>query len=244
MKNTTKNLIVGLVIGAVALYFWNKNKQKNEIIVEEGTINGEPIETSSSGNVINTDRSVTEYLQVNDMCAFLPEFKDALNLFIGTDMYDDNDIYTPDFRDALKDKVLKNTTHFFGENDSLNKMFLFDIAKTVSNIEESEMPPRPVNFTYTPGIISGGDKSKEVSDLQDLVNVLYFLKFPSEEVTITINGTYDRATIDAVNELFKGTSALIDPQKGAISKEFVNNFLLILDNCRENLVIDKTLDNY
>lgn len=230
MKDTTKGLILGAAITAIILYNYFQKKIINSNQVSD-------IDVEISEPVVETEKILnkeSEFVAIGETCSILPDFKYALNKFLNYDNFDSNEIYTADFRDALKETQLKGTSNFFDSGESLRKMFVFDIVKTVANMEQTETLPRPLRYEYSQGVLSLGDKGSNVLDLQKLINILFIFLYPDEEKMISENSTYDRPTSDAVILLFKGTSALIDEGKGAISKEFVSNFSVILENTRVN----------
>lgn len=229
-KNLTKGLIIGAVITAIILH--QRIKKKNEEIALLETYNQNLNllqETEVSGPEILPKNE--EFIKLNDECVLIGDMKATFNHWIQSERMDTNDIYDSITRDIFK-KLFEGTTNIIYENDDLRKMMIFDLVKTNSNIIEVDILPRPLKYEYTPGVLSLGDKGAEVSKLQELINKLYKYVYPETEQKIMVNSTYDKTTKDAVVKLFNETSALIDNTKGTISKEFVSNFNIILENLK------------
>lgn len=72
--------------------------------------------------------------------------------------------------------------------------------------------------------IEKGQCSKDVEKLQKTVNYLLGNNVIADDKM----GCYDKETVNLVNQVFAGTSALYD-DKGTISKEFIENIYLTIN---------------
>lgn len=226
-KNVTKGLVVGAMITAVLLwqYFKNKNAGLEAQYNEQLNL----LQQDNSGS--DSAKKNEEFAPLNSECVMLSDFKDTLNILGGKDVFDNSTVYDLNEKQQL-DPVLEGTTHFFDENNSLRKAFIYDINKTGANALGADIAPRLFNYQYTAGVITLGDKGKDVTILQELISrILQAVQYSG---TIDVNGTYDKETLAHVQSLFAGTFALIDETKGTISKEFVNNFTTIISNLKIN----------
>lgn len=78
-------------------------------------------------------------------------------------------------------------------------------------------------------ILKKGDKGKDILDFQKNMNVFFSLNGAVPET-----GTFDKQTAKAVATVFDGTSALLDPASGAINRNFVNDFNLLINREKNN----------
>jgi len=79
------------------------------------------------------------------------------------------------------------------------------------------------------GILKKGDKGKDILDFQKNMNVFFNLNGAVPET-----GMFDKQTVKAVATVFDGTSALVDPSTGAIDRNFVNDFNLLINREKAN----------
>jgi len=77
-------------------------------------------------------------------------------------------------------------------------------------------------------LVQLGDKSKEVKKLQEDMN--YFLGKNKNEVEE--DSLYSKKMMKVSNNLFSGTNALVNNNKGAIKKDFINDINLIINNLK------------
>jgi hypothetical protein len=222
-RNVTKGLIVGIAIAAIILYQYFK--RENEALEKSYNEQLQALQQQDSDNAKKNE----EFVQLDEDCELIGQFKGALNHFVGYDLYDSANIYDLALKTDLE-IILANTTHFYDENMGLRKSFLYDINIAVANAIDSDIPPRTFNYEYTSGVISLGDKGNDVTTLQALVNYLYAKVDYTER--LDENGTYDKPTSVSVIKLFTGATAMIDSTKGAIAKEFVDNFTTIINNLK------------
>jgi hypothetical protein len=224
-KNVTKGLIVGALITGYFLYRYFK--QENDALAKSYNEQLSLMENSApASELVNKNE---EFVELGDECILIGDVKAIFNEFIGTGYFDEQDIYNPYTRDYLK-KILEGTNHSYSQTDGLRKMFLYDIVKVGANLTETDLATRPLKYEYSAGLISLGDKGNDVKELQELINRLKSSIYQVKPVDLIVNGTYDKATLQAVNTVFIETTALVDSSKGAISKEFVKNFTTILNN--------------
>lgn len=219
-----KNLLKGLGIGAAitALIAYNYFTAKLEAMETSynnqlSVMHDESSESAKKNN---------EFVELGEECELVETLKRSLNFIVGEQTFDNENDLTEEFVTALA-PVLENTNHFFNENNGLRKSFLYDINKTIANVIDVEVPERELRSEYTSGMLQKGSKGREVIELQELLNRL---NAENETPTIELTGNYDKATYAIVLETFVGTTALIDIDSGAVSKEFVSNFTEILNN--------------
>jgi len=225
MNKNVKFLIIGVAITAIIAYSYFK--RKNDALEQSYNQQLESLQLQGS----ETAKKNEEFVAINQDCELIGTFKKSLNLFVGFNLFDNLTIYDLPFKTDL-DKLLEGTTHFYDETKGLRKSFLYDISISTANAMGLDIPPRQFNYEYTSGVLTIGDKGNDVNTLQTLVNSIYSKIDFTER--LDVNGTYDKATNTAVVGLFAGTTALIDSTKGTISKEFVNNFTIIINNLKIN----------
>ena len=221
-ENLGKKIILALGLGFIVYYFWQRDKNNNTQPIQG------PTEDTTAEDVTGNDsaKKNEEFADIGTDCELLAQILAAFDSILETNEFEVDSLYTESVKEKL-DPVLEGTTHFYNENDGLRKSFLYDLARTFANLVDVEIYPREFSNQYTSGIISLGDKGTDVINLQELIN-----KLSAENYIplIEVNGTYDKETRDAASKIFAGTTALIDANKGAVSKEFVNNFTKILNN--------------
>jgi hypothetical protein len=227
-RNLTKGLILGAAITGLILYMRmrEKNKALEESYNEQLNLLQQEDMTGSE-----TANKNEEFIELGDECILIGDLKATFNSWLGNQRMDTNDLYDAVTRDIFK-KVMENTTHIMQEDDSLRKMMIYDIVKTNANIVDADLPPYPLKYEYTQGMVALGDKGGSVADLQKLINMLYKYYYPVTEKQISVNSTYDKITAAAAVKLFAGTSALIDEDKAAVSKEFVANMTTMINNLK------------
>ena len=164
-------------------------------------------------------------IELGHSSEIIADFKATLDGFFADENIIGNtdDLYDENFEEFLI-PIIDGTSGVMKNNGSLNKAFLYDINKTISNISGKEITLHDFRNEYEDGIQYKGAKGYGVGDLQALINRLY------QSEAIDENNTYDKETYAKVMELFAGTTALVDLEIGSISKEFINNFNIILDN--------------
>jgi len=218
-KNTTKGIVIGIAVTALLLWKWHTMK----IEAMENSYNEQLSlldEESDSNNKI-----FAEFVEVGDECELIKQFKMSLNYLGGASYFDELSTYSILDEDQII-PLLKNTTHFANESKGLRKSFLYDFNLAIANIlEVTDFPLREFKYEYTGGVLNKGDKGSDVSKLQELLNLLLYKDEPRQ-----ITGTYDKETYAIVVKLFKGTTALIGSDTGTLSKEFINNFSIIISN--------------
>lgn len=69
-------------------------------------------------------------------------------------------------------------------------------------------------------VIKPGDKSSEVNALQNAISSMTGLQFENM-------GVYDSETLSAVKYYLEGSNALIDYEKGYVSKDFASDLNII-----------------
>ena len=87
------------------------------------------------------------------------------------------------------------------------------------------------NATGGGGMIRKGAKGREILEFQRNAN-LFFGFAPQDG--IPESGLYDKNTVKAVNALFDGTNALKDRASGAIDRNFVSDFNLLVNRISNN----------
>jgi hypothetical protein len=226
MNSATKKLVLAIGIGLIIIYYYRKN---NAAPVENTTVDTNAIDVT--GN--ETAKKNEDFLSVDSECVILPDLLDVFNIIKGYVHYSSASIYDKQL-EAEFEQILNGTTHFYNENKEIRKAFLYDIVLSFTNALDTDTVPREYSYQYSSGLISLGDKGTDVKQLQQLINAIYANVDYTEKVEV--NGTYDKATLVMVQKIFAGTTALIDPQKGALAKEFVNNFITIINNLNVNLI--------
>ena len=218
-KATIKGLVIGAAITALLIWRWHEMK----LDAVESSYNEQLAvlqETSSESAKKNV-----EFAEIGEECELIKQFKMSLNYLGGASYFDELSMYTAEDRDKIM-PILKNTTHFTNENDGLRKSFLYDFNITIANaLEVTDFPLREFKYEYSGGVINKGEKGSDVSKLQELLNLILYKEEPMQ-----VTGTYDKEMYSSVVKIFKGTTALIDEGTGTLSKEFVNNFAIIIGN--------------
>ncbi len=217
-KNLLTGLGIGVAITAIIAHYLFQQKLK----AAEASYN-EQLSLMSEGSV--SAKKNQEFIEFGEDCECISTFKKSLNFMASSVVFETDRLYTPEFAKAIESH-LANTNHFFNETGGIRKSFLYDINKTIANILDEEIPERELRNEYTSGMLTKGAKGKDVEDLQNLLNSLY----DGTETKIGVTGDYNKETYNLVIETFHGTTALMDMDTGAISKEFVNNFSQILSN--------------
>ena len=69
-----------------------------------------------------------------------------------------------------------------------------------------------------------GDKGSDVLDLQRNMNLFFQLNGSVPE-----SGTFDKETAGAARMMFEGTHALINPNKGTLNRNFVDDFNMLIN---------------
>ena len=77
-------------------------------------------------------------------------------------------------------------------------------------------------------VLQKGSKGKDVLDFQKNMNVFFNLNGQVPE-----NGLFDKDTTKAVSSLFQGTHALVDPVTGKVSRNFVDDFNMLINREKE-----------
>ena len=221
-KATIKGLVIGAAITALLVWKWHNMK----VEAMENSYNDQLAalqalqETSSESAKKNV-----EFAEIGEDCELIKQFKMSLNFLGGASYFDELPTLSAEDSDKIM-PLLKNTTHFLNENNGLRKSFLYDFNKTVANVlEVTDFPIREFNYEYSSGVINKGDKGSDVNKLQELLNLILYKEEPMQ-----VTGTYDKEMYDVVIKTFKGITALIDEGSGTLSKEFVNNFSIIIGN--------------
>ena len=221
-KEMIKPFIIGAAITAIILWKWYEMK----IETMETSFNEQlALLTETTDSSSETAKKNIEFASIGDDCELIRQFKMSLNYLGGASYFDELPTYSEQDQDMFA-PILKNLTHFENEEGALRKAFLYDFNITIANIlGVTDFPLREFKYEYTGGVLNKGDKGADIRELQELLNLIKYKKEPRE-----ITGTYDRETYDIVVEVFKGTTALIDEGKGTLSKEFINNFSIIISN--------------
>lgn len=230
-----KDRITGILVGAAitALILWKWHVAKVSVI--ENSYNEQLALLDSSGS--DSAKKNVEFAEIGSECELIKQFKMSLNYLGGAAYFDDLPVLSPQDNDRLM-PILKNTTHFTNENNGLRKSFLYDFNKSVANVlEADDFPLRSFKYEYTGGVLSKGDKGSDVNKMQQLLNLLH-----KEENPNPVNGTYDKDTYSIVSKTFNGTTALIDENAGTISREFIDNFSIIVTNLIYQYVDNTTLE--
>jgi hypothetical protein len=227
MNNTAKKIVLAIGIGLILIYYFKKNNAAP--IESTPTIDTDAVDVT--GN--DTAKKNEDFLAVNSECVILPDLLDVFNIIKGYVHYSPTSIYDVQMQTEFE-AILAGTNHFYNENKDIRKAFLYDIVLSFTNALDTDTVPREYSYQYSAGLISLGDKGTDVKQLQQLINAIYANVEYTEKVEV--NGTYDKSTLAMVQKIFAGTTALIDPQKGALAKEFVNNFITIINNLNVNLI--------
>ena len=222
-----KNLLKGFVLGSLISGFIIYRYFENRIKVNENSFDKQlkALQGEIGGQKQLNDNEEIAYLKLGDSCELIETFKNSLNYLIGNETFDKNNIYTEDLKTDLS-KILAGTSNVINDNGDLRKSFIYDINKTIANVVGRDIEVRKYLNEYDGGIVSKGAKGQDVKNLQSLVNKLYDKK----EEDIEITGTFNKDTYSKTKQLFLKTTALIDMDTGAISKEFISNFNTILTN--------------
>jgi hypothetical protein len=80
--------------------------------------------------------------------------------------------------------------------------------------------------TPDPDIIKPGDKGNDVSGLQSAFSNLTGAKISNQ-------GAYDNNTLQMVQNLLKGSNALVDYDKGYVDRKFASDLFLIQYNAKQ-----------
>ncbi len=215
-----KGLVFGAAITAILIWKWHNMK----IVAIENSYNKQLAVLQDENSDIERN-NIAEFVEIGDDCELIKQFKMSLNYLGGTPDFDNLSSYTEIDADQIL-PVLKGTTNFVNENNGIRKSFLYDFNITIANVlEADDFPLREFRYEYSNGVLNKGDKGMEINKLQELLNLLYYKDDPNQ-----VNGTYDKDTYNIVIKTFKGATALIDEGTGTLSKEFVNNFSIILSN--------------
>jgi len=217
-KNLLKGLGIGAGITAILMYSYMQSVLK----VTQESYN-EQLSVMSGGSA--EAKKNQDFLEVGEDCELISSFKKSLNFILNSRSFDTERLFTPEFSTALE-SILNGTNHFYNETGGLRKSFLYDINKAIATIVDEEIPERELRNEYTSGMVQKGSKGGIIVKLQELLNKLN----DGTETQIEETGEYNKETYNLVIETFLGTTALMDMDSGAISKEFINNFNQILAN--------------
>ena len=234
-KETAKYLVLGAGITAIILIKWYNMK----VDAMEASYNGQLalLQDAALNNTPEKPKN-DEFLSVGDECELMKQFKLSVNYLSGASFLDELPVYSAEDKDLIL-PLLKNTTHFIDENGALRKSFLYDVNITIANmLGADDFPLRLFKYEYTGGVLNKGDKGAAISNLQELLNLIYYKNEP-----FPVNGTYDKDTYNIVVKTFKGTTALIDSGAGTLAKEFVSNFSDLIQNITYQYVDNAEIGN-
>ena len=218
-KNLLKGLGIGGAITAMLAYAYIQSKLKDM----ENTYNEQLSVMSEPGSELAKKNQ--DFLELGEDCELISSFKKSLNFIANNRIFDTERLFTPEFSTDIE-PILAETNHFYNETGGLRKSFLYDINLTIATIVDEKVPERELKNEYTSGMLQKGAKGKDVLALQELLNKLNH----NPDKNIELTGDYNKATYNLVVETFHGTTAMLDIDSGAISKEFIKNFNQILTN--------------
>jgi hypothetical protein len=75
-------------------------------------------------------------------------------------------------------------------------------------------------------VIKPGDKGNDVAGLQGALSSIAGVSFSN-------TGAYDNSTLSAVQSLLKGSSALVDYDKGYVDRKFAADLYIIQNNSKQ-----------
>jgi len=192
-------LLILIAVGTLAYVVHKQIKKKPTT-----KPNIEPTPVQEQKNTISFDnRLITQ----GDSSEEIKVFKNNLNYLTESEYFIDDENF---------DRAL---FEFSGE---IYRSFIIDFNSTINKITGYGSTQSNIPKTATEQTIKKGDKGKDIETLQHLINSIY------GGTDLEQSGAYSRETCDLVNELFAGTSALINPETGEISVNFIKTFNNIL----------------
>jgi hypothetical protein len=226
MQPTTKKILLVLGLGFIAAYIYKKY-QEDGSITQQSTI---PQNNTNDTNALPV-QSDKEFVKVGEECQLIGSIKDCFNHFKGFEAYKPTNTYDQETLDNFK-LLMNGTENIFDENYNIRRSFFYDFCLVVANSANTDIPPCDCQLEKITSLVVLGDKSLDVANLQQLINYIYA---PIDDLEhVNVNATYDKQTLEEVQKLFKGVTGMVDYNKGALSAEFIKNFLLIVNNLKSN----------
>jgi hypothetical protein len=224
MNPTTKKVLLFVGLGFLVAYIYKLN-QENASGEQQNVL---PEDNSIIVPVVAKD---SEFIPVGGECELIGNIKDCFNHFKGYEVYPPSNTYDQQTLEAFK-LIFNGTQNLFDDSYGIRKSFLYDFCLTIANSANTDIPPCDCKYERITSLVVLGDKSMDVEHLQQLINDIYA---PIDGVEhVEVNAVYTKVTLEQVQKLFDGVTAMPDYTKGALSSEFVNNMYKIVNNLKSN----------
>jgi hypothetical protein len=228
MNPTTKKILLFVGIGFLVAYVYKRSQESSDSGGQENVL---PNGGDNDSNTILPVKKDNEFVAFGSECVLIGDIKDCFNHLKGYVAYPPSNTYDQQTLDAFK-LIFNGTENLFDEKDGIRKSFLYDFSLVIANSANSDIPPCDCVYERITSLVVLGDKSTDVQKLQEIINDVYAPIDGMEH--IEVNAIYTKVTLEQVQKLFNGVTAMADYSKGALSSEFINNFYKVLNNLKSN----------